>query len=128
MAGGEGKRIWQRKKKRTKRKKRSSTTDGGGAVLYAAVAVVLIAASLVAACTVFFRVESVTVEGNERYSTEEILSVASIEMGANMILTPSQQIADAIASALPYVDQVEVQQALSHHGEPGASPSASRWR
>ena len=80
-----------------------------GGILYAAVAVVLIAASLVAACTVFFRVESVTVEGNERYSTEEILSVASVEMGANMILTPSQQIADAVTSALPYVDQVEVQ-------------------
>lgn len=80
-----------------------------GSVLYLIVAALLIAASVVAACTVFFRVEAVTVEGNQRYSTEEILSVAAIEMGTNMILTPSQQIAQGITEALPYVDQVEVQ-------------------
>lgn len=80
-----------------------------GGKVYTVLAAVLIAASMVAACTVFFRVESVTMEGNERYSSEEILSHASIEMGANMILTPSQQIAQAIESALPYVDQVQVQ-------------------
>lgn len=64
---------------------------------------------MVAACTVFFRVEEVTVEGNERYSQEQILSVASVEMGANMILTPGEQIAQRIYRALPYVDHVEVQ-------------------
>ena len=48
-------------------------------------------------------------EGNERYSQEQILSVASVEMGANMILTPGEQIAQRIYRALPYVDHVEVQ-------------------
>ncbi|MFQ9412554.1 MAG: cell division protein FtsQ/DivIB [Evtepia gabavorous] len=47
--------------------------------------------------------------GNERYSQEQILSVASVEMGANMILTPGEQIAQRIYRALPYVDHVEVQ-------------------
>ena len=56
-------------------------------VLFTILAVILIAASVVAACTVFFRVETVTVEGTARYTTEEILSVANVEMGANMILT-----------------------------------------
>lgn len=77
--------------------------------LYTVLATVLIVASMVAACTVFFRVESVTVEGNQRYTPEEILSVAAVEMGANMILTPSERIAQDITSALPYVDKVQVQ-------------------
>lgn len=80
-----------------------------GGLLYTIVAVVLIAASVVAACTVFFRVETVTVEGNERYTQEEILSVASVELGANMILTPGEQIAQRIYRELPYVDRVEIQ-------------------
>ena len=83
-----------------------------GGVLYTVVAALLIAASVVAACTVFFRVESVTVEGNERYSQEEILSAASVEMGANMILTPGEQIAQRIYKALPYVDRVDVQKRI----------------
>ena len=70
-------------------------------VLFTILAVILIAASVVAACTVFFRVETVTVEGTARYTTEE--------MGANMILTPGEQIAQRIYEALPYVDEVDVQ-------------------
>ena len=61
-------------------------------LVYAILAVVLIAASVVAACTVFFRVETVTVEGNERYS--------------------SDQIVQRICDALPYVDTVEVKKSF----------------
>ena len=79
----------KKEKERRYRKRR-------GGIAYTILAVLLIAASVVAACTVFFRVEEVTVEGNERYSQEQILSVASVEMGANMILTPGEQIAQRI--------------------------------
>ena len=84
----------KKEKERRYRKRR-------GGIAYTILAVLLIAASVVAACTVFFRVEEVTVEGNERYSQEQILSVASVEMGANMILTPGEQIAQRIYRALP---------------------------
>ena len=72
----------KKEKERRYRKRR-------GGIAYTILAVLLIAASVVAACTVFFRVEEVTVEGNERYSQE--------------------QIAQRIYRALPYVDHVEVQ-------------------
>ena len=57
----------KKEKERRYRKRR-------GGIAYTILAVLLIAASVVAACTVFFRVEEVTVEGNERYSQEQILS------------------------------------------------------
>lgn len=94
--------------KKAKPETQTKYRKGRSGLLFAILAVVLIAASVVAACTVFFRVETVTVEGTSRYTREEILSVADVEMGANMILTPSGQIAQRIYDALPYVDQVTV--------------------
>lgn len=78
-------------------------------LLYGILTVILVAVSIVAACTVFFRVESVVVQENVRYSEEQILSVAGVEIGSNLILTPKEQIAQRIYAALPYVEHVEVQ-------------------
>ena len=81
---------------------------GKAGAVYALVMVVLMAVSVVLACTVFFRVEEVEVEGNERDSAEQILTVADVEKGTNLILTPGDQIANRIQKGLPYVDRVEV--------------------
>lgn len=92
-----------------KKDKEAKTRKGKAGLLYALVMIVLMAASVVLACTVFFRVEEVEAVGNERYSTEQILTVASVEKGSNLILTPGEQIANRIYKNLPYVDQVKVQ-------------------
>ena len=81
------------KQKKTKDARYSKRRKG---LFFALLATLLIAVSVVGACTVFFQVETVTVTGNERYSEQQILDVASVEMGANMILTPSEQIAQRI--------------------------------
>ncbi len=78
-------------------------------LLYGILTVILVVASIVAACTVFFRVESVVVEENARYSQEQVLSVAGVELGSNLMLTPKEQVAQRIYAALPYVEHVEVQ-------------------
>ncbi len=102
----------QRPQKETKQKKSKKDAryhKRRGGLLFAMLTVVLIAASVVGACTVFFQVETVTVQGNERYSEQQILDVASVEMGANMILTPSEQIAQRLYDGLPYIHEVKVQ-------------------
>ena len=68
--------------------KETKSRKGKAGVVYGLVMVILIAVSVVLACTVFFRVEEVEVEGNDRYSTEQILTVADVEQGSNLILTP----------------------------------------
>ena len=45
-------------------------------IVFVVLMILLIAAALVGACTVFFRVEFVEVDGNERYSDEQILEAA----------------------------------------------------
>lgn len=93
------------KEKKTKDARYSKRRRG---LLFAILATALIALSIVGACTVFFQVETVTVTGNERYSEQQILDVASVEMGANMILTPSEQIAQRLYDGLPYLHEVQV--------------------
>ena len=60
------------------------------------------------ACTVFFRVEFVEVEGNARYSEEQILEAAHINMGENLILTQKDVIVQRLYDTLPYIDSVTV--------------------
>lgn len=87
------------------RKRRTSILYGILAVLVSAIAVVL-------ACTVFFRVESIAVEGNERYSAEEILAAADIELGSNLPLTAGELLQDRICTTLPYIESVKVEKHL----------------
>lgn len=95
-----------KERKETKyRKRRTSILCGILAVLVSAVAVVT-------ACTVFFRVESVAVEGNERYSAEEILAAAAIELGSNLPLTAGELLQDRICTTLPYIESVKVEKHL----------------
>ena len=90
-------------------KQKTKYQKGKAGIPYVVMTVLLIVASVVAACTVFFRVEFVTVEGNARYSEEQILAVANVEFGANLILTPEEQIAHRVSKNLPYVEQVKAQ-------------------
>ena len=92
------------KQKKTKDARYSKRRKG---LFFALLATLLIAVSVVGACTVFF-LETVTVTGNERYSEQQILDVASVEMGANMILSPSEQFAQRIYDGLPYIHEVQV--------------------
>ncbi len=81
-------------------------------IFFAVLAALLTGVCMVLACTVFFRVEEVVVEGNQRYTQEEILSVASVERGSNLTLTAREQLESRIRESLPYVDSVEIHKNL----------------
>ena len=91
-----------------KKQKETTYRRSRGRIVFVILMVLLIAAALVGACTVFFRVEFVEVEGNARYSEEQILDAAHIDMGENLILTQKDLIAQRICEELPYVDSVVV--------------------
>ena len=91
-----------------KKNKETTYRRSRGRIILVVLMALLIAAALVEACTVFFRVEFVEVEGNERYSEEQILEAARVDMGENLILTQKDLIAQRIYDTLPYVDTVTV--------------------
>lgn len=79
--------------------------------LYALLSVLLIAAALLVGSMVFFRVDSILVEGQERYSAEEVIAAAQVERGDNLFRLHPARVAQRIQAALPYVREVSVRPA-----------------
>lgn len=70
--------------------------------------VVLAAAAIVAALTLFFKVDRVEVSGGGRYTEEEIRSACGVERGDNLVLLNKYGVAQRIYTALPYITEVSV--------------------
>lgn len=74
--------------------------------------VVLAAVAIVAALTLFFKVDEVQVTGGGRYTEEEIRAAAGVERGDNLILLDKYRIAQRIYTALPYITEVRINRQL----------------
>ena len=83
-----------------KRKKRS--------VLYAPICFLLVIAALVFGLSVFFRVANVEVEGNSRYTREEIVEASGIEEGDNLFFINRFAAMSRINAKLPYVESAVI--------------------
>ncbi len=94
---------------RQRRHNRPSRRRGRFSGLYKALSVVLIAAAVVAACVVFFRVNSVEVAGNVRYTAQEVLEASGVQTGDNLIFLPRSRVSAQILTQLPYVENVAFQ-------------------
>lgn len=80
--------------------------------LYRLVSVILILAAIVAACVIFFRVEEVTVQGNTRYTDQQIIEVAGVEVGDNLFGVNKSRVARELLAKLPYIQSVSVRRKL----------------
>lgn len=74
--------------------------------------VLLLAAGTVLSLTVFFRVESVVVEGNTRYAAGEIIDHAGITNADNLFRVPAGEIEERLAADFPYISEAKVRRAL----------------
>lgn len=87
-----------------KRRRRRGRFPG----LYRLVSAILILAAIVAACVIFFRVDEIVVQGNGRYSAQEIVEVAGVEKGDNLFTVNKSRVARELRSKLPYIQAVSV--------------------
>lgn len=72
----------------------------------------VIGTALTFAFTVLFRVETVEVRGESRYSAEEILKASGLQTGGNVFLTDTAAASDAVEKALPYIGVTDVRRIL----------------
>ena len=93
-------------------KRRHRRRRGSLAPLMRALSVVLTAVVVVAALTLFFKVDQVIVSGNSRYSQDEIVAVSGVQQGDNLILLNKYQIAKKLYTQLPYITDVRVNRNL----------------
>ena len=96
----------QRRRRSRPRKRRGRF---GG--LYKVLSILLVAAAVIVACVVFFRVNTIEVVGNVRYTAEEIIEASGIKTGDNLIALAGGRVSAAIRAQLPYVEGVALQRA-----------------
>ena len=77
---------------------------GSGGFLYKLLSIFLICGCLVAAITLFFRVDTVVITGEKRYTEAEIRQASGVEDGDNLFLLNKYQVIRNIAEALPYIE------------------------
>ena len=92
----------QQNKQRQKKKKHRKLLS------YAAVAVGIIAIMLVLSLTVLFKIDTISVKGNERYSVKEIMAVLPVEKENNLFITDTGYAEEKLEATLPYIYDAEV--------------------
>ena len=88
--------------------KRSRRNRGRFSFLFKLLAIVAIGAALTVGATVFFKVEQVVVEGNQRYTAQEVDNASGIQIGDNLFRLNKHQIKSDILQTLPYVEGVNI--------------------
>ena len=96
--------------RRSRRNRRRSR--GRFAFLYRLLCFVLICAAIVGALVLFFKVDTISVSGNDRYSRETILAASGVSEGDNLFLLNKYDAAARITEALPYVESVRLSRKL----------------
>jgi len=92
-------------RKRTVRRRRRR---GGLGRLLRPLSVILTAVAVVAALTLFFKVEKIEVIGNSRYQESEIAAASGVEQGDNLVLLDKYGISQRLCRELPYITEVRV--------------------
>lgn len=81
---------------------------GSSGFLYKLLSVLVICGCLVAAMTLFFRVDSILVSGQTRYTEEQIREASGIQPGDNLILLNKFDARQRILDALPYIESIGI--------------------
>lgn len=101
------KRQLDSKKRRRKNKIRKVLIGIGTALVFAAVGVVL-------SLTVFLRITDITVTGNERYTSEEIINQCTIDVGDNLFLADIENAKEKLELNLPYIYSANINRKLPY--------------
>ena len=85
---------------------------GRFAFLYKVLSMLVICGAIIAALTLFFRVDTVVATGQERYEPQEICDASGIRPGDNLLLFNKYDTAGAIINQLPYIEEVRIDRKL----------------
>ena len=85
---------------------------GSFSFLYKVLSILLVCVVVVVALTLFFRVNLILVEGEQRYTEEEVRKATQVADGDNLFLMNKYEVANNILSALPYVEEIRINRKL----------------
>lgn len=85
---------------------------GSFGFLYKLLSTLVICAVVVAALTLFFRVDTIEVTGTERYTAQEVIDASGVNTGDNLFLLNKYKVDQNIRAALPYVQELRINRSL----------------
>ena len=80
--------------------------------LFKLLCLIALIVALTGGATVFFRVEQVVVEGNQRYTQEEIIAAAGIQEGDNLYALNKYRMSERLRQTLPYIGEASIRRGL----------------
>ncbi len=93
-----------KKAQKGKRRRRRKQTIAVSVILLLVVAIVLSTLSL----TVFFNIKNIKVTGSATYSADEIIAVADLSIGDNLLRISKNKISNNLQKKLPFISSVEI--------------------
>ena len=96
-----------RHKRNNRRRRRRSF-----AAVYRLLCLLLTVGAIVMALSLFFKVEAIVVEKNERYSAQTVIDASGVQQDDNLFLMNKYDVAGRISDALPYVEAVSIYRGL----------------
>lgn len=98
--------------RRSSRSRTHRRNRGRFGPLFKLLCVLAVVVALTGGATVFFRVETVEVTGNQRYTREEIIEASGIRTGDNLYALNKVRIDRRIRTRLPYVGELSINRSL----------------
>lgn len=80
--------------------------------LYKLVSFVVICAAIGVALSLFFKIETISVSGNARYTPTQVTQASGIAVGDNMFLLNKYDAGEKICAELPYVESVQIRRQI----------------
>lgn len=99
----------QQKGSSNKKRRRSRRARRGGAPAVLILLCLLVGTvAIITAMTIFFKIRTITLTGDTRYSEEYVAQASGLEPGDNLILFNKFAAIDSIFRACPYLDTVQM--------------------
>lgn len=76
--------------------------------LYSTMVLVILVIAAFLCLTVFFKIDSISVDGDTRYSNNEIINASGIAIGTNLLLCDTDSGIDVIKNKFPYIENVSI--------------------
>ena len=95
--------LRQKKYLERRRKRRRNRIIG-----YSAAIVVLLIAAIVLSITVFFKIGSFVVTGDEVYNSETIIEASELKIGDNMFMFSKSDVSSLVEEKLPYIESLAI--------------------
>ena len=96
------------------RRRHSNRRHRGGSFgfLYKVLSMLVICGAIIAALTLFFRVGTIVVTGQERYTEAEVVAATGVEQDDNLFLLNKYTVANNILAELPYIEEIRINRKL----------------